>query len=158
MAAQAEPRGNGTLELWTRHFLDSFQLFELRRNPMTSGSTSDRAAVFPGWSARSARTGRSQPDFRAGGKRHAEMRVPAGGCAANGVSVISATREDRSASSARRDIVSARALAPLPRLLEWVHRHMRPMVSVCCKRARAMAWSLKPRAPTGRWMSTSCRR
>jgi 16S rRNA (guanine527-N7)-methyltransferase len=65
---------------------------------------------------------------------------------------------DRSTSSRQADIVSARALAPLAAAARWVHRHMATgWQSVYCKRGPTTPWSLKPRAPTGRWMSTSCR-
>jgi 16S rRNA (guanine527-N7)-methyltransferase len=121
---------NGTLdsELWTRHFLDSFQVFEQRRNPATCGSTSGRAAVSPAWScaicaatrAKAARVSSwwkaTRGNARFFGRSRGKQAFPSS----------SEHARIEALPPAGADIVSARALAPLPRLLEWAHRHMRP--------------------------------
>ena len=110
--------------LWTRHFADSAQIRDLApeaRLWLDLGS----GAGFPGLVVAIFQTG--QPDFRmhlveSNGKKCAFLAEVA---RATGAPVdIHAMRIEQlgeSAHSLRPDVVSARALAPLPRLFELAH-------------------------------------
>jgi 16S rRNA (guanine527-N7)-methyltransferase len=119
---------NGTLsELWTRHFLDSFQVFELAPKSGDLWLDLGSGGGFPGMvCAICAAEGESSPRFElveSDTRKCAFLREVA---RQTGVSVSVRNARIEALPPAGADIVSARALAPLPRLLEWAHRHMRP--------------------------------
>jgi 16S rRNA (guanine527-N7)-methyltransferase len=119
---------NGTLpELWARHFLDSVQLIDLA--PETDGLWLDLGSGggFPGMvCAISLADTDPAPGFallESDTRKCAFLREVA---RQTGVSVDVRNSRIEVCPPAKADIVSARALAPLPRLLDWVHRHLRP--------------------------------
>jgi 16S rRNA (guanine527-N7)-methyltransferase len=119
---------NGTLsELWTRHFLDSSQVFELAPKSRDLWLDLGSGGGFPGMvCAICAAEGESNPRFElveSDTRKCAFLREVA---RQTGVSVSVRNARIEALPPAGADIVSARALAPLPRLLEWAHRHMRP--------------------------------
>ena len=108
--------------LWTRHFLDSAQIFQYATSferwvDLGSGGG------FPG--AVIAIMAGSNSDVRlieADQRKAAFLRAVARDT--TGFKVIAARIED--ADETQADVVSARALAPLPLLLEYVSRHLKP--------------------------------
>jgi 16S rRNA (guanine527-N7)-methyltransferase len=151
---------NGTLsELWTRHFLDSFQVFELAPKSGDLWLDLGSGGGFPGMvCAICAEEGESSPRFElveSDTRKCAFLREVA---RQTGVSVSVRNARIEALPPAGADIVSARALALCPGSSSGRTGTCDRTVSVCFKRAPIMAWSLKPRAPTGRWRSTSSRR
>jgi 16S rRNA (guanine527-N7)-methyltransferase len=119
---------NGTLpELWSRHILDSFQL--LQYAPKEAGLWLDLGSGggFPGLVCAicaqdygiDVRFELVESDTR----KCAFLREVA---RLTGAKATVHNSRIEALAPAAAGIVSARALAPLPRLLDWVHRHMRP--------------------------------
>ncbi|MDA8585847.1 16S rRNA (guanine(527)-N(7))-methyltransferase RsmG [Rhodobacteraceae bacterium] len=107
-------------QLWVRHFLDSAQLFQLSKG---AGRWVDLGSGggFPGavvaiMAGASVETVLIEADQRKATFLRAVARET------TGFKVISSRIEDAVPQNA--DVVSARALAPLPQLLEYVDRHL----------------------------------
>ncbi len=118
---------NSLSSIWARHFLDSAQLFDLR--PVDEGTWLDLGSgggfpglvcavlakeAAPGWSFTLIESDLRKASFLRDVARR--MEVP--------VSVLSRRIEDAPPQGA--DVISARALAPLPRLLALAFPHLAP--------------------------------
>ena len=119
---------SGTLaELWSRHFLDSVQL--LQHAPKVAGLWLDLGSGggFPGLVCAicakdhgiDARFELVESDTRKCAFLQEVARQ-------TGTRVTIHNIRIETLEPADADVVTARALAPLPRLLEWVYRHLRP--------------------------------
>lgn len=117
-----------TLETaWSRHFLDSAQILEMAPQGWTHWVDIGSGGGFPGMVI-AVLTADEMPDrqislIEADTRKATFLRTVARETGA-GVNVIADRIEQADPQNA--DVVSARALAPLPRLLEYVHRHCRP--------------------------------
>lgn len=119
---------NGTLpELWSRHFLDSIQLLQHAPKEAVLWLDLGSGGGFPGLVCAIC-----AEDYGIDGqfelvesdtRKCAFLREVARHTEAD-VTVHNSRIEALVPAAA--GIVTARALAPLPRLLNWVHRHMRP--------------------------------
>jgi 16S rRNA (guanine527-N7)-methyltransferase len=114
-------------QLWTRHILDSAQVFDL--SPVRSGLWADigSGAGFPGMIAAilaaDVAPGLAFHFVESDHRKAAFLSACARAC---GISpTIHATRAEIAAPIGAQ-VLSARALAPLPRLLSLAQRHLRP--------------------------------
>jgi len=119
---------NGTLpELWSRHFLDSIQLLQHAPKEAELWLDLGSGGGFPGLvCAICAEDYGIDGQFQlveSDTRKCAFLREVARQTEAD-VTVHNSRIEALVPAAA--GIVTARALAPLPRLLNWVHRHMRP--------------------------------
>jgi len=119
---------NGTLpELWSRHFLDSIQLLQHAPKEAELWLDLGSGGGFPGLvCAICAEDYGIDGQFQlveSDTRKCAFLREVARQTEAD-VTVHNSRIETLVPAAA--GIVTARALAPLPRLLNWVHRHMRP--------------------------------
>ena len=119
---------NATLDsVWSRHILDSLQL--LRAAPVGSKSWLDLGSGggFPGLPcaicAADYDLGTSFELVESDTRKCAFLREVS---RQTGVDVIIQNTRIEALEPVGADVVSARALAPLPRLLGWVHRHVAP--------------------------------
>lgn len=114
-------------ELWGRHFLDSAQVFDLC--PVTSGLWLDigSGAGFPGLVC-AVIAAEKAPDIRftfieSDLRKGSFLRTVA---AEMGVKIGVLTRRIEDAPAQGADVLSARALAPLSKLLGFADRHLSP--------------------------------
>jgi 16S rRNA (guanine527-N7)-methyltransferase len=120
--------GRSTLgEVWTRHILDSAQLFELAPNGAQSWADLGSGAGFPGLVVAILAAERA-PGLHVilveSDQRKAEfLRSAARLC---GVAVTVHAERIDTVPPLHADVVSARALAPLTDLLGFAARHLRP--------------------------------
>jgi len=113
--------------IWTRHFLDSVQLFDLAANKPQDWVDIGAGGGFPGL-VNAILAAEKAPDMRFA-LVEADARKAAFLQTVNvklklSVEVINERVENLE--PLRADILSARALAPLPRLLPYAERHLRP--------------------------------
>jgi 16S rRNA (guanine527-N7)-methyltransferase len=119
---------NGTLDVvWTRHFLDSLQLLGLAPGEARLWLDLGSGGGFPGLACAICASDYGCPAHftlvESDTRKCAFLREVARQTDAP-VTIENARIE--AVPPAQADIVTARALAPLPRLLGWVHRHLRP--------------------------------
>jgi 16S rRNA (guanine527-N7)-methyltransferase len=114
-------------DLWSRHFWDSAQLAALIPPAARTLADLGSGAGFPGLVLAALRPDLSVTLHEATTKKCAFLRLAAERMGVP-VAIQSARLEDLPAS--RFDVVTARALAPLPHLLEYAHRFVGPN-SVC---------------------------
>jgi 16S rRNA (guanine527-N7)-methyltransferase len=114
-------------DLWTRHILDSAQV--LRFAPATARRWRDigSGGGFPGLVVAILAT-EQRPDLAMtlveSDRRKAAFLAAAARAAGVAPEILTGREDDLPATSA--DVVSARAVAPLPVLLGWAHRHLAP--------------------------------
>ena len=119
---------NGTLpELWRRHFLDSLQLLDHAPSHANLWLDLGSGGGFPGMVCAIC-----APDL-GHGARFEFVESDTRKCAflrevarAADMRVVIHNKRIEALAPARADIVSARALAPLPKLLQWVEPHLAP--------------------------------
>ena len=114
-------------QLWTRHIRDSAQLFTLRRPTDWSWLDIGTGGGFPGLII-AILAADTDPDLQvtlveSDHRKAAFLRSAALAC---GVQPKILTHRAESIPPQAADVVSARALAPLPQLLEHADRHLAP--------------------------------
>lgn len=114
-------------EVWPRHFLDSAQLFALRPASATHWADLGSGGGFPGLVIALLAAERA-PDLRvtlveADLRKCTFLRTVA---VETGVTPTILTERIESLAPLQADVLSARALAPLPRLLDFALRHLAP--------------------------------
>ncbi len=110
---------------WNRHFRDSLRLFELVPSPPQRWCDLGSGAGFPGMVAAIAAKHAGWPTkfvLLESDQRKCTFLRTVSRETATPVTILAERIEDAPQQAA--DIVSARALAPLPRLLPWVMRHI----------------------------------
>lgn len=118
----------GTLDdAWSRHFVDSAQVFELAPPDARTWADLGSGAGFPGLVvailAADLRPALRVRLIEADQRKAAFLRTV---CRETGVSADIVAERIESATPSEADVVSARALAPLAPLLAMAERHLRP--------------------------------
>jgi len=114
--------GRGTLnDIWTRHFLDSAQL-TLRMQPGEPFCDIGTGAGFPGLVLAAVGYGPATL-IESDARKAAFLREAA---RTMGLTINLITGRIEAVEPQNAQVVTARALAPLPRLLSWAHRHLAP--------------------------------
>ena len=141
-------------DAWTRHFRDSVQIFDLRGDDCRHWADFGSGAGFPGLVVAILAAERA-PDMQVtlveSDRRKAEFLRSVSRETGLAVTVHDARIE--SLPSLQADVVSARALAPLPELCAYAARHLAPTGrAIFLKGARAED---EVRAAQTRWRFTS---
>jgi 16S rRNA (guanine527-N7)-methyltransferase len=118
----------GTLDdAWTRHFIDSAQLFELAPGDAKVWVDLGSGGGFPGLVV-AILAADTRPDLEvrlieADQRKAAFLRTV---CRETGITAHIVAERIESATPSEADVLSARALAPLTELLTMAERHLRP--------------------------------
>ena len=113
-------------EAWTRHIVDSAQIYKLARETDRTWTDMGSGGGFPGLviAILGAETGQVAVTLIESDQRKAaSLRTVA---RETGVTVQVLAQRIEAAPAQQADVVSARALAPLPKLLSYVQRHLAP--------------------------------
>ncbi|MBE3638275.1 16S rRNA (guanine(527)-N(7))-methyltransferase RsmG [Mangrovicoccus algicola] len=114
-------------ESWERHFLDSLQVFHLQKEEPRHWCDLGSGAGFPGMVAAIAAVGAGWNSsftlIESDQRKCTFLRTVS---RETGIPVTILAERIEDAPAQRADVISARALAPLPRLLPWVLRHVAP--------------------------------
>jgi 16S rRNA (guanine527-N7)-methyltransferase len=112
-------------DMWSRHFVDSAQLYDLAPDPVDHWADLGSGGGFPGLViAMLAQDKESMPELtlvESDARKSAFLRTV---LRETDVAASVLTKRVEQVEPLGADVVSARALAPMPKLLTYTHRHL----------------------------------